>query len=125
MAHRAAGRGSGDGIDRAILEACLGSAGAILEGDVSESGRWKADVGDPSFQEGSGSLSAIYGRPGNGWATKTHGSPCATTHTCVRPSNRNQSDVTLLRSGLLPSRARSLSAKRASWRRRPHLDGFL
>src|SRR5260370_37961302 len=46
MAHRAAGRGSGDGIDRAILEACLGSAGAILEGDVSESGRCKADVGD-------------------------------------------------------------------------------
>src|SRR3981189_351708 len=45
MAHRAAGRGSGDGIDRAILEACLGSAGAILEGDVSESGRCKADVG--------------------------------------------------------------------------------
>src|SRR5882672_6533264 len=48
MAHRAAGRGSGDGIDRAILEACLGSAGAILEGDVSESGRCKADVGDPT-----------------------------------------------------------------------------
>src|SRR3981189_3347768 len=48
MAHRAAGRGSGDGIDRAILEACLGSAGAILEGDVSESGRCRPDVGDPT-----------------------------------------------------------------------------
>src|SRR6267143_3284072 len=48
MAHRAAGRGSGDGIDRAILEACLGSAGAILEGDVSESGRCKPDGGDPT-----------------------------------------------------------------------------
>src|ERR1700730_6082187 len=48
MAHRTAGRGSGDGIDRAILEACLGSAGAILEGDVSESGRCKADVADPT-----------------------------------------------------------------------------
>src|SRR5258707_6635341 len=46
MAHRAAGRGSGDGINRAILEACLGSAGAILEGDVSESGRCRPDVGD-------------------------------------------------------------------------------
>jgi hypothetical protein len=30
----------------AILEACLGSAGAILEGDVSESGRCRPDVGD-------------------------------------------------------------------------------
>src|SRR3981189_1855149 len=48
MAHRAAGRGSRDGIDRAILEACLGSAGAILEGDVSESGRCRPDVGDPT-----------------------------------------------------------------------------
>src|SRR5258707_14594547 len=48
MAHRAAGRGSGDGIGRAVLEACLGSAGAILEGDGSESGRCKADVGDPT-----------------------------------------------------------------------------
>src|SRR5258705_5996996 len=46
MAPRAAGRGSGDGIDRAVLEACLGSAGAILEGDVPESGRCRPDVGD-------------------------------------------------------------------------------
>src|SRR6201987_6515755 len=46
MAHRAAGRGSGDGIDGAILEACLGSAGAILEGEVSEAGRCRPDVGD-------------------------------------------------------------------------------
>src|SRR5260370_21444468 len=44
MAHRAAGRGSGDGIDRAMLEACLGSSGPILEADVSESGRCKPDV---------------------------------------------------------------------------------
>src|SRR6266478_4035811 len=46
MAHRAAGRGSSDGIDRAVLEACLGSAGAILEADVSESGGCGPDVGN-------------------------------------------------------------------------------
>src|SRR5258708_20542919 len=46
MAHRAAGRGSGDGIDRAVLEACLGSSGAIVEGDGSEWGRWRPDGGD-------------------------------------------------------------------------------
>jgi hypothetical protein len=34
------------GIDRAILEACLGSAGAILEGDLSESRRCRPDVRD-------------------------------------------------------------------------------
>src|SRR5436189_5005634 len=44
MADRAAGRGSGDGINRAILEARLGSAGALLEADVSESGRCRPDV---------------------------------------------------------------------------------
>src|SRR5207244_11451591 len=44
MAHRAAGRGSGDGINRAILEARLGSAGAILEAELSESGRCRPDV---------------------------------------------------------------------------------
>src|ERR1700730_19112479 len=44
MAHRAAGRGSGDGIDRAILEACLGSAGAI----------WKAMC---QSREGAGRMS--------------------------------------------------------------------
>src|ERR1700751_4208760 len=46
MAHRAAGRGRCDGIDRAILEACLGSSGAILEADVSESGGCGPDVGN-------------------------------------------------------------------------------
>src|SRR5207244_12131246 len=44
MADRAAGRGSGDGINRAVLEARLGSAGAVLEVDVSESGRCRPDV---------------------------------------------------------------------------------
>src|SRR5438132_13244790 len=44
MADRGAGRGSGDGINRAILEARLGSAGAVLEADVSESGRCRPDV---------------------------------------------------------------------------------
>src|ERR1700745_1703179 len=44
VADRATGRGSGDGIDRAILEACLGSAGTILEADVSESRRCRPDV---------------------------------------------------------------------------------
>src|SRR5258708_25993483 len=44
MAHRAAGRGSGDGIDRGVLEACLGSSGEILEADVSESGGCGPDV---------------------------------------------------------------------------------
>ena len=36
MAHRAAGRGSGNGIDRSILETSMGCAGAVLEADLSE-----------------------------------------------------------------------------------------
>src|SRR5690348_13638857 len=44
VAQRAADRRSSDGINRAILEARLGSAGAILEAEVSESGMCRPDV---------------------------------------------------------------------------------
>jgi hypothetical protein len=39
MAARTRGRGSGDGIDGAILETGVGSAGAVLETDAPEAGR--------------------------------------------------------------------------------------
>jgi len=42
MARRAAGRGSGDGIYRAILEAGLGSIGAVREADMPAAGRCRA-----------------------------------------------------------------------------------
>lgn len=46
LAARAAGRGSGHGIDRAILEARLGSTGAVLEAEVSEARGRPPDVGN-------------------------------------------------------------------------------
>jgi hypothetical protein len=46
--------------------------------------------------------------------TKTHALRCVTPRICVRHSSGNQLDATLLRSGSLRSRARSLSTWRAS-----------
>src|ERR1700758_5021281 len=46
MAQRAAGRRNGDGIHGPILEAGLGSTGAVLEAGPSESGRCREDVGN-------------------------------------------------------------------------------
>src|SRR5215472_8223964 len=48
MADRAASRGSSDGIHGAILEAGMGGARAVLEADLSESGRCRPDVGNPA-----------------------------------------------------------------------------
>src|SRR5215472_16684878 len=48
MADRAASRGSSDGIHRPILEASMGGARAVLEADLSESGRWRPDIGNPA-----------------------------------------------------------------------------
>jgi hypothetical protein len=39
VAGRAAGRGSGDGIDRTVLETRLGNTGAVLETDLPDAGR--------------------------------------------------------------------------------------
>src|SRR5580700_4384660 len=58
MAARARGRGSSHGIDGAILETSLGSAGAVLEADTREAGRRKAEVGNAAFSDG-----AIQSRP--------------------------------------------------------------
>src|SRR5262249_54179688 len=44
MAHRAAGRRSSHGIDGAILETSVGSAGKVLEADLREARRRKAEV---------------------------------------------------------------------------------
>src|ERR1700732_4208115 len=45
MANRAAGRGSSNGIHRAILETGLGSDGEVLEAKPGEAGRCVPDVG--------------------------------------------------------------------------------
>src|SRR5665811_107928 len=44
MAGRAGGRRSSHGIDRAVLEAGVGSAGAVLEASASEAGGGQQDV---------------------------------------------------------------------------------
>jgi hypothetical protein len=44
VAGRAAGRGSGDGIDRTVLETRLGNPGAVLETDLPDAGRGTRDV---------------------------------------------------------------------------------
>src|SRR5215471_17205556 len=46
MAQRAAGGRNGDGIHSPILEAGLGSSGAVLEANPSESGSCRPDVGN-------------------------------------------------------------------------------
>src|SRR6266403_890162 len=46
MATRARGRGSGHGIDSAILETRVGSTGTLLETTTPEAGRRKPDVGN-------------------------------------------------------------------------------
>src|SRR5215469_5168138 len=48
MADRAASGRSGNGIHRAILEAGLGKAGAVLEANLREAGRSRPDVGNPT-----------------------------------------------------------------------------
>src|SRR5258708_32302786 len=45
MAGPAGGRGSGDGIDGAVLEAGVGSAGAVLAASAAEAGGSDPDVG--------------------------------------------------------------------------------
>jgi hypothetical protein len=52
MAARTRGRGSGDGIDGAILETGVGSAGAVLEADPPEVGRRAPDVGNAASGAG-------------------------------------------------------------------------
>src|SRR5260370_31279312 len=44
MVRRAGGRGSSDGVNRAILETGLGSTGTVLEADLPEAGRCWPDV---------------------------------------------------------------------------------
>src|SRR5256885_5076031 len=52
MATRARGRGSGHGIDGAILETGLGSAGTVLETDAPETGRRRPEVGNTASGAG-------------------------------------------------------------------------
>ncbi len=52
MAARARGRGSGHGIDGAILETGVGSAGTALETATPEAGRRKPEVGNSAFGTG-------------------------------------------------------------------------
>src|SRR5579862_7300832 len=52
MAAQASGRGSGHGIDGAVLETSVGSAGAVLEADAREAGRRKPEVGNAAFGAG-------------------------------------------------------------------------
>src|SRR6185503_11992825 len=52
MAARTRGRGSGDGIDGAVLETGLGSTGAILEADAPETRRRRPDVGNATSGTG-------------------------------------------------------------------------
>src|SRR5215470_674280 len=52
MAARARGRGSGHGINGAILETRVGSAGKILETDMREAGRRKTEVGNVTLGAG-------------------------------------------------------------------------
>src|SRR6267142_6369376 len=52
MAARARGRGSGHGIDGAILETGVGSAGTALETATPEAGRRKPEVGNAAFGAG-------------------------------------------------------------------------
>src|SRR6476646_4649147 len=52
MAARTISRRSGDGIDGAVLETGLGSAGAILEADAPETGRRRPDVGNAASGTG-------------------------------------------------------------------------
>src|SRR5215472_5140817 len=54
MAARTRSRGSGDGIDGAVLETGLGSTGAVLETDAPETGRRRPDVG--SAASGAGAI---------------------------------------------------------------------
>src|SRR5437867_2946228 len=44
MVRRAAGRGSSDGVNRAILETGLGSTGTVLEAELPKVGRCRPDV---------------------------------------------------------------------------------
>src|ERR1700747_3162794 len=52
MASRARGQGSGHGIDGAILETGVGSAGTSLETTTPEAGRRKPEVGNSAFGTG-------------------------------------------------------------------------
>src|SRR5215831_9720312 len=52
MAAGTRSRRSGDGIDGAVLETGLGSAGAILEADAPETGRRRPDVGNAASGTG-------------------------------------------------------------------------
>src|SRR6185503_4731640 len=52
MAARTRGRGSGDGIDGAVLETGLGSTGAIVEADAPETGKRRPDVGNAASGTG-------------------------------------------------------------------------
>src|ERR1700751_2514953 len=52
MAARARGRGSGHGIDGAILETRVGSAGTVLETNTPEAGRRKSEVRNVAFGAG-------------------------------------------------------------------------
>src|SRR5258708_24693946 len=52
MASRARGRGRGHGIDGAILEAGVGSAGTALETATPEAERRKPEVGNAAFGAG-------------------------------------------------------------------------
>ena len=46
MVCRTWGRGSGDGIDRAVLEAGVGNSGTVLEAGSTETGRSRSEIGD-------------------------------------------------------------------------------
>src|ERR1700732_587860 len=61
LAARARGRRSRHGIDGPILETSVGSAGKVLETDMREASRRKAEVWNPAF--GAGTIQS--------WTTRT------------------------------------------------------
>src|SRR5690348_7306269 len=87
MAARARGRGSGDGIDGAVLEAGLGNIGALLEAKAPEAGRRGPHVGNTA--SGAGTVEPRSARAQEGFRRRrtsgeAAGGPGADTELCAR-----------------------------------------
>src|SRR5271157_3397467 len=98
MAVRAAGRGRSNGIDGAILETGLGSAGAVLEADLPEAGRRRPDVGSAASGAGAvesrtaGAEERLFGRRTSGEAAGGTGADLELCARC-RPTPLADSDA--------------------------------
>src|ERR1700731_2330146 len=87
MAARARGRGSGHGINGAILETSLGSTGTVLEADTREAGRRRPDIGKAASGTGAvepRAAGAQEGFPRCRTAGETAGGPGADLEFCAR-----------------------------------------